>query len=229
MDMAPKLERLIDAIVHFIPLETIELPGEFFPAHLPVAVMDAVFRTRGRYGPSSVPAAERYCRKFGLASTREDRWNPPPVDQQETLGDLVRRHDELGPDKMTTEVFELRCSFPKHQARTVGSVLHVARALQSIGVDVLQDVSTRHINEISETLQCLPGIGQHTVRRLLMYTGGDDFVLGDAHIRRFVANAVGRTTISSHAAEQLVRNAAYELILSPRFLDCEIWRYRLTH
>ena len=62
-----------------------------------------------------------------------------------------------------------------------------------------------------------------------MYTGGDDFVLGDAHIRRFVANAVGRTTISPHAAEQLVRNAAYELILSPRFLDCEIWRYRLTH
>ena len=133
MDMAPKLEWLIDAIVHFIPLETIELPGEFFPAHLPVAVMDAVFRTRCRYRPSSVPAAERYCRKFGLASTREDRWNPPPVDQQETLGDLVRRHDELGPDKMTTEVFELRCSFPKHQARTVESVLHVARALQSIG------------------------------------------------------------------------------------------------
>ena len=62
-----------------------------------------------------------------------------------------------------------------------------------------------------------------------MYTGGDDFVLGDAHVRHFVARALDRSTISSDGAETLVRSAAYELILSPRFLDREIWLYSLSH
>ena len=225
----PELDQVIDAVVDSISLEKFDLTDEFFPAHLPVAVIDAVFRTRYRHGAFSVPAAERYCRKFGLVRTRDDRWNPPPANEQETLGDLIRRYDELGPDAMTADVFGIRRCFPEQQITTVATVPRVATALRSIGVDVLQDMSARRCNEIYDTLQCLPGVGEHTVRRLLMYTGGDDFVLGDAHVRRFVASAVGRNAISPDGAETLVRSAAYELILSPRFLDREIWLYRLSH
>ena len=63
---------------------------------------------------------------------------------------------------------------------------------------------------------------------LLMYTGGEDFVLGDAHVRRFVASAIGRRTVCAAQAEDLVRQSAYELILSPRFLDREIWQYGVS-
>ena len=129
---------------------------------------------------------------------------------------------------MTTEVFGIRRNFPQHQVTTVESVLHIARALQSIGVDVLQDMAARHFNEVNDALQNLRGVGRNTIRRLLMYTGGDDFVLGDTHVRSFVACAVGRSTIPSDTAEKLVRSAAYELVLSPRFLDCGIWQYSLT-
>lgn len=220
---------MIDAVVTSISLEKIDLPDEFFPAHISVAVIDAVIRARYPHGSPSVRTAERYCRKFGLARTRVDHWNPPSMDEQEILGDLIRRCDALGPDAMETDVFGIRRGLAEHPIRPVATVLYVARALWSIGVHVLQDMSDRHHQEIAGALQRLPGVDEHTVRRLLMYTGGDDFVLGDAHVRHFVARALGRSTISSVDAETLVRSAAYELILSPRFLDREIWLYSLSH
>ena len=223
-----EIDQVIDAVVRSIPLETLDLTEEFFPAHLSIAVVDAVFRTDYRNGTPSDPAAERYCRYFGLSRTRPDRWNPPPANEQEPLGELIRRYDELGPDAMANDVFRARRYSPQHQVTMATMVLHAARALQSIGVEVLQDVSARHIKEIDDVLQSLPGVDEHTIRRLLMYTGDDDFVLGDAHIQRFVASAVGRRTISPRGAQELVRSAAYELILAPRFLDREICLHVLS-
>ena len=228
MRTPPELGQVIDAVVNTKSIQEFDLADEFFPAHLSVAVIDAVFRTRYRHGAFLFPAAERYCRKFGLVRTRHDRWNRPAANEQDTLGDLIRRYDDLGLDAMTADVFAIRRCFPEQQIPPVATVLRVAKALRSIGVDLLQDMSARHYNKIHDTLLCLPGVGAHTVRRLLMYTGGDDFVLGDTHIRRFVADAVGRNSISPDDAVALIRSAAYELLVSPRFLDREIWLCRLS-
>ena len=217
-------DKVIDAVVRAIPLETLDLTEEFFPAHLSTALVDAVFFTEHRNTDLSATAAERYCRHFGLSRTRDDRWSLPPANEQETLGELVRRYDDLGMDKMTNDVFRARRFSPQHQVSMATMVLRAARALRSIGVEVLQDVSARRTSEINGVLECLPGADEHAIRRLLMYTGDDDFVLADAHVRNFVASAVSRETISPCDAKTLVRSAAYELILSPRYLDCEIWR-----
>ena len=90
---------------------------------------------------------------------------------------------------------------------------------------MLQNVPVQRAADIGAALRPLPGADESTVRMLLMYTGDEDFVLGDSHVRRFVASAIGRRAISAHEAEGLVRQGAYELILSPRMLDQEIWRY----
>ena len=222
-----ELDRVVDAVVRSIPLESLELSDEFFPAHLSIALVDAVFRTDHDNATPSDPAAERYCRYFGLSRMRADRWNPPPANEQETLGELIRRYDDLGIDAMTNDVFRARRYSPRHQVAMATMILHAARALRNIGIEILQDVSALRFKEVGDALQFLPGIDEHTVRRLLMYTGDDDFVLGDAHIQRFVASAVGRRTISPCGAQKLVRSAAYELILSPRFLDREIWLHGL--
>ena len=58
---------------------------------------------------------------------------------------------------------------------------------------------------------------------LLMYTGDDDRVVGDDHVRSFVARAI-RRKVSAAEAVDLVRRSAYELVLSPRYVDCHIWR-----
>ena len=129
---------------------------------------------------------------------------------------------------MTNEVFQTRRRFPGTKIKRTENVLSAARVLRRIGVDVLQDVPIRRPAVLDSALQSLPGGGECTVRRLLMYTGGDDFVLGDSHVRRFVANAIGRRTVSAARAAALVRSAAYELVVSPRYLDREIWRVGLA-
>ena len=107
-----EMRQVVDALCRSIPLDSAELTDEFFPAHLSVALIDAVSRSRLRYAEQPAPIAERYCRHFGIARCRADRWEPPAVDEQETLGDLVQRYDDHGVDRIASEVFRCRRSFP---------------------------------------------------------------------------------------------------------------------
>ena len=220
-----EIDRLMTAIGRSIPLRNVELPDEFFPAHLSVALIDSVFRSRGRHDDSVVSATRRYCNRFKVPRTRADRWQPPPAEEQEALATLIRRYGEFGADWMTDEVF--RNGTPLQATATNSeSVLQAARALQRNGINLLQNMRTRFCGRIERELRLSAGLGETTIRMLLMYTGSDDFVRGDSHIRRFVADATGRKRISRAEAERLVRWSAHELIVSPRYLDYEIWRSR---
>ena len=134
---------MIGAVSKSIPVGTIELSDEFFPAHLSVALIDAVFRSHLRDDEQPAPSAERYCRYFEIAMTRPNRWSRPPSDAQETLGDLTGRYFELGVNGMTNEVFQTRCRFPGTETTRTEYVLRVANELRRIGIEVLQDVSVR--------------------------------------------------------------------------------------
>ena len=220
-----EVRQVVDAARRSIALDRATLTDEFFPAHLSVALIDAVFRSRLRHGERPAPVAERYCRHFGIDCRRTDRWEPPRADDQETLEDLIRRYDELGVDRIANKVFQSRHRFPGAKITRAENVLRAAQALRDIGVDVLHDMQARRPAEIDAALRPLPGVDESSVRMFLMYAGDEDFVLGDPHVRRFAASAIGRRTVCAAQAEDLVRQAAYELILSPRFLDREIWHY----
>lgn len=223
-----EVRQVVDAVCRSIRMHGAELTDEFFPAHLPVALIDAVFRSRLRNGERPAPIAGRYCRQFGISHRRADRRELPPAGEQETLRDLIRRYDELGIDRIASDVFRSRHRFPGAKITRAENVLRAAQALRDIGVDALQDMPARRPAEIDAALRPLPGVGESTVRMLLMYTGDEDFVLGDTHVRRFVASAIGRRTVCAAEAEEFVRGAAYELILSPRFLDRMIWEYGVS-
>ena len=153
-----EVRQVVEAVCRSIALDRSELADEFFPAHLPVALIDAVFRSRLRPGERPAPMAERYCRKFGITPRRTDRWAPPPVDEQETLGDLVRHYDELGADGIASKVFRSCQRFPGAKISRAENVVRAAQALRHIGVDVLQDVPSRRPAEIDTALRPLPGI-----------------------------------------------------------------------
>lgn len=220
-----EVRQVVDAVCRSMPLDRSKLAAEFFPAHLPVALIDAIFRSRLQHGERPAPVAERYCRHFGIARRRTDRRSLPRIDEQESLGDLIRRVDELGVEEFASGVLRSRHRFPGVRITRAETVLRTANALRGIGVNVLQDVPFRRSSDIHDALRSIPGIDDSTVRMFLMFTGDEDFVLGDGHLRRFVASAIGRRAVSAGQAEDLVRRSAYELILSPRFLDNEIWRY----
>ena len=215
---------MADAARRSLPLSGSRLPDEFFPAHLTVALVDAVLRPRP-WRPGRAEAATRYCRRFGLATRRSERWEPPPASEQETLEDLLRHFDEVGQDAMAGELLGTSGGSTAASTRRTEDLLRAARSLRSIGVDVLQDVLGRPPEAVEATLR---GAGPPAARLLLMYTGDDDFVRGDAHVRRFVASAIGRRSVPPDRAEALVRAAAHELIVAPRFLDCLIWQHGVT-
>ena len=204
-------------------LAEFELPDEFFPAHLSVAVVDAVFRPALPQRTQEI--VDRYCRRFEICATRAERWELPPPAEQEALSDLIRHYDELGTEVMMDDIFQSReCSLgtkiPKAEI-----VVGAARALHDIGLDIIQNESARLPGEIEDTLRPLNGIDGRTIRLLLTYLGGKDFVRGDFYLRQYVACALNCKTISATRAETLVRKAAHELILSPRYLAHAIWRF----
>ena len=228
LDIASELELVMDTVFRSIALQELDLPDEFFPAHLSVALIDAIFGSQSRNRELSMPAATRYCRYFGIARTRKNRWKSPSANEQETLADLLRHYDELGLDTMTIEVFGIQCDFPEQKLTKATTLLDAATVLRGVGIDVIQDILARRPDDLGEALQAVPGIGEQTARRLLMYTGCDDFVCADVHVRRFVASAISRRSVSPERAMALVRGAAYELIVSPRFLDYRIWQLGLS-
>ena len=222
--------QVADAVCRSVSLSPMALPDEFYPGHLSVALIDAMFSTWRMKG--SVPASNaldgtRYCRRFGIARTRAVKWETPPVSDQETLGDLIRRADESGLNRLGDDRFELPGSSCDSQREAVKLVVDAARALREVKVDVLQDIQSRHPEEIETALQGVQGADDESVRLLLMFAGDDHFVRGDESIRTFVASALGRRSVPSVHAEELVRRAAYEMVLAPRFLDYLLWTYSI--
>lgn len=220
--------QVADAACRSTSLDPMVLPDEFFPGHLSVALIDAMLssrRVKGIAPASNAWDATRYCRRFGIARTRAAKWETPPVADQETLGDLIRRYDADGLDRMEDDGFELPGFAGNREA--VELVVAAARALREVEVEVLQDIQSRHPDEIETAMRGVPGADEESVRLLLTFAGDDHFVRGDGAIRTFVASALGRGSVPATHAEELVRRAAYELILSPRALDYVLWKYSM--
>ena len=218
------LYRVVDAVRAAFPLSRVELPDEFFPAHLSGALFDAVFRSAEECNDSAAAAVERYCRRFRIARTRTSPWHEPAPEVQETLADMIGRFEELGMPRMHWVAF----GASQHQSAAglegVALVLRAARQLRRCGVEVIQDIQALPFEQVGRALAGHAGFDETATRRFLMYTGNDDFVCGDRCVRRFVADALARKEVSAATAESLVRRCAYELILSPRYLDNRIWR-----
>ena len=220
---APEVWQVAEAIRRAFTLDDLALPEAFRPAHLAVALIDAVFGSGLAPGETPEPAAARYCRRFGLARTHEARSGDAP-EEEETLGRLVERYAAHGVQGMAEEAYGSGRRFPGTRRTCSACVLRAARALVRIGVGRLADVTARRRRDIEAALGGEPWARAETGRRLLMYTGGDAFVWGDAPVRAFVAGALGRRGVGAARAVGLVRVAAYEFVLAPRYVDHAIWR-----
>ena len=173
LDRLTDLDRLINAVVPLLPDDWPRLPDPFFPAHLPIALVDAVFAIPPACDaqPSHV-FTERYCRRFGLERTRADPLEPPPPHAQGTLSDLIAHYEALGMDAME-EILGSRAPFPGTALTRAAYILRVARVLRRIGIEVLQDLAARAPRTVHEALHALPGAGAALAHRIMMYAGDD--------------------------------------------------------
>lgn len=127
---------------------------------------------------------------------------------------------------MADEVFRNGTPLTESTVAIAERVLRAARELRRIGIDVLQDICAQPLDDLEHEFRLSTGLCEAAFRMVQMYTGCDDFVRGDAHVREFIADALGLPWVSRARAERLVRCSAYELIVSPRYLDDRIWRFR---
>ena len=220
---AEQVEQIVRAVRRRIGDIHRDLPEEFRPAHLSVALVDAVFNPRLHYASVVVPIVERYCRHFGLIRTVAPGEWPPALEAQETLCDLIGHYDTCGGEFLQTKVFRSRHRSPGTQVFKADNVHHCAHALRAIGLNTLQDVRGKEPGSIKRALCGVHGIGEATAHMLLMYCGNDDYVKGDVHVCRFVADALDVDDVHPREAERLVARAAYELGIAPRTLDARIW------
>lgn len=218
-----------DKVNDCINLETVTIGVEFYPAHLSVALIDAMFSVRSKYDSHVVPVVKRYCRHFSLDRERpkESSVGIPPRSQQETLEGLIGHYDNYGNDCMREEIFRSSSKSPGTEIHKSDNILRAAKALLKIGINDLQDAASREPYEIKCSLLPIRGVGLATVHMFLMYTGREDFVKGDVHVCYFVAECLGLPPkkISPREAERIVRAAAGVLEVQPRFLDYAIWKF----
>ena len=213
----------MSAVCKRIPGVNDELPEEFRPAHVTVALIDAVFNPRLRYLETVVPIVEGYCRYFNLKRTvSPERW-PPPLESQQKLKTLIDQYRRAGKKKMRTRVFGKNFRSPGTVVYKSDNVLECAKALHDLCVDTIDDVRAKTPESVKKALTGVKGIGPATAHMFLMYCGRDDYVKGDVHVCQFVAKALGVEKVRPRDAEGLVAAAACRFKVTPRALDAAIW------
>lgn len=210
-----------------------QLGDEFFPAHVTVALIDAVLTSNLKYESLVVPRVREYCDYFSLDRICADKNQLPKVEDQETLSDLIEHYEH---EDMTALLGQFKSYIGKEEGyrkyRLKTEIIHCAALeLRRIGIETLQDVAACSAESIKCALRPVGGIGPATIHMFLMYTGREDFVKGDRHVCGFVENALCRSNIDPREVEELVKEAAVELVelglthVNPRLLDYAIWLY----
>ena len=199
------------------------------PAHLTVALVDAVFNPQLDYEKVVSPIVERYCRHFGLKRRSEPPQEWPPLrETEQTLSALIAAYEDHGKEWMRDEVFGSTHRSPGTDVYKSDNVLECARALHAIGIETIRDVGAKDPCEIEKALCDIAGVGRATMHMLLMYCGNEEYVKGDVHIRGFVAEALGVEKVRPELAEALVAGAARKLDVKPVELDVAIWTWRAS-
>ena len=228
-EMPPEqIDAVVCAVCKRIPSINEGLPEEFRPAHVTVALVDAVFNPRLRYIETVVPIVERYCGFFNLKRTESpERW-PPPRESQQKLKSLLDQYPGPGKKKMRTCVFRTNFRSPGTMIYKSDNVLECAKALCGLCIDTIQDVRAKTPESVKKALTGVKGIGPATAHIFLMYCGRDDYVKGDVHVCQFVADALDVEKVRPCDAEELVAAAACRLNATPRALDAAIWTLGAT-
>ena len=186
-----------------------------YPDSLALCVIDSAFSLRVRYG--SVKAVIRKYRGTRAADGADANLDGTPE-----LIAAIDRHG--GPALFANE----SCA-PGTKVRKYDVVFSVAQRLNEDGVRTSGDLRIRLENEdqadkVRKLWLGVKGLGQASWHYLVMLAGGDDSK-PDIWIKRFVADAIGRSVseLDTERARTAVIDAAARLKVTTVALDHAIW------
>lgn len=217
-----------------LSLDDASLSDEYYYAHLPLCVIDAVFSIGVNYA-STRNTVSRYCQASGLQQTRLSRDTLPPVEQQQSIEQMIALIEAHGPDHFAHHVVCNR----QRTSTTNGilkaeAVLRFGRVLQQHGCRYLQDAAGMAADTTLEREVCaIPGQRSGlSFHYFLMLAGSDDLVKPDRMVTRFLTTVLQRS-VTQREAQHLLPDVAAHLYpvyphLTPRMLDYVIWSYQRT-
>ena len=215
-----------------LSLERAALDREYHYNSLSLCVIDAVFSFGVRY-ESVRSVVRRYCEYFQLERYRPDRSAVPAKPAQEALGGLLQHFDDLGLDRMTSDVFANRQrTSTRNGILKAEAVSMFADTLRSHGIAYLQDIGeTLPSAALQQAIALIPGQGSGiSLQYFWMLAGSDDLIKPDRMVLRFLRDSLGRPVCADEAL-RIVAGAVAELkatypSMTPRLLDHKIWEYQ---
>ena len=205
------------------------LGNEYYYYSLPLCVIDAVFSITALY-PSVQNVIYRYCSKYELPMYRSPRELLPPVENQETVSDLILKMKQEGVTYFIEKVFVNHSVTSGRKKAEI--VLELLETLDRFQIQTFQDIQqwlnqSNQQKKLIDAITSIHGIGEATYRYLLMLCGDEQMVKPDTMILRFIKNAIN-DNVNEAEAVSLIQAVSKQLLpqyqtLNPRLLDYIIW------
>jgi hypothetical protein len=226
--MAPEVERLVAYIRRAISgLEAAKLENEYEYSCVPLCIIDAVFSMGVRY-ESTRRTVREFCTKHRWGISRSE------AVIEHTVSEFLQILAPFENQFESADVFRNKQRTSSRSGITKAeSVYRFAKTLQRYEIETFSDALSRGKNpRLKEAVRGIPGQSSGiSFAYFLILVGHRDVVKPDRMIRRFVAAAIGRATISQDYVDELVVSASDALIdelpnLVPAVLDNAIWKYQ---
>jgi hypothetical protein len=196
---------------------------------VPLCVIDAVFSIGVRYESTERTVTE-FCDRFGWQRDGRGR------EKEHSITEFVRimRPYENRWEDMACDVFRNRQRTSSRSGILKAEATYrFAKVLQEFGIENFEDVLRSGLrDDLRRASKVIPGQGSGlSYAYFLILAGNENGVKADRMVTRFIADALGKRSVDSEMAEELVRNASAALRnefprLVPSSLDNKIWKYQ---
>jgi hypothetical protein len=228
----PDVGNVIQFIRQNISLGGKPLGDEYYYAHFPLCVIDAVFSLGIKY-PMVQSLVRNYCAHQRLRPFRPRTGALPPTGEQHTISAALAVASSLTVEAYAEQVFKNRCrTSPTGGILKADAVQQVFQILQRHGIEHLQDAHKLYeIPQVEQKFREVRGQGSgKSWRYLLMLAGDESLIKPDRMIQRFLLTATGKTP-DMREAQQILEAASAVLKaehpgLTPRLLDYKIWEWQ---
>lgn len=214
---------------------SINLPDEYYYAHLPCCIIDAVFSIGVRYS-STRNVVIRYCEYLEIDRIRNNRNSEYPLrEYQNSVDDLLNLYHTKGVDYITQKVFQnkQRTSSNNGILKTE-AVKHFASVLKTYNINHFQDLDIIENNlRFSEDIKKIKGQSSGiSLKYFLMLSGNENLVKPDRMLKRFIAMSIKKNEIEisdddvQFAVQQIIEREVFSGVRSIRHLDYLIWNFQ---
>lgn len=201
--------------------------SEFYYCHPSLCILDAIYSISSRYNPTVVNTIKKYCAFYKLDKISDTDRTNRFIEHEDTIQDMVEYIREVGTERFAEEILHNRTKVQNRlKSEIVFDLANYFIKNDIINLKQLSEWGSQVDPDLFKKETNIFGLGPTTIRYLAMLAGNEEFVKPDRHILRFLTKASGRTVNNPKEAEDLLREVARNLNITPSTLDNAIWRYQ---